>query len=487
MADFKKRADDLINNYRRDIEDIHKKYNPGISLPGEFSVTPADVNEDALRRQQESHNLNMEKTHKINPATGQWEPIKRTNSRTGFRGSANENYWLKQAQNQGLDVKSIDDVIALQKSLGVTADGKWGKASMAAYNAQVSRKPSPYVTGDFEQGQSGVVQESTQNRPRFLPEPFVPSEYKPGEHTQQKPRPRPANPSRRVNAVGTAQQRAGSNPIRGLSNYQSNGVLRDAIVGIGNLIDKKFITPVMQIETNNNAGPFNKRKYQQGGVMQPQDEEQAFVQYIAQIFGVKTQGDLKKVVQSLGKQGMQQLQTAFKQGVSPEQIRNQMGNNQQAQYAKHGARLCPEGTRLVFKAGGCMCQKMQDGGEAKKRFTAKPPIKKKNINPNDTIHIGGKPRDISGGKTKYPKLSNAEYRKLPSSKKVDVDLKDQAAGRSASKHRFGGIIQRFGKGGQMGGEFQDGIGMESFADKIVGRPSMKCGGKTRKKLVSKKK
>lgn len=486
MADFKKRADELISNYRRDIENIHRKYNPGVDIPGEFTGAAADTNEDTLKQQQEARSLSMEKTHKINPATGQWEPISKPYSRSGFKSSANENYWLRQAQNQGLDVKSIDDVIVLQKSLGVTADGKWGKASMAAYQAkQGGQKPSPYITGNFEQEQQSPTQEQTQSQFGFLPEPFVPGT----DYSKEKPVTQRPTSSSYADYVRNVDRNYGPGAaIRGLFSNMREGIRN----GQRNQIERQNERMQREYEQRQrrrmmkSGGAIN--RFQQGGQIQPQNEQEAFVQYIAQIFGVKTQEDLKKVVSQLGKQGMQQLQAAFKQGVSPEQIRNQMGNNQQAQYAKRGARICPDGTRLVFKAGGCMCQKMEEGGQTKKRFTAKPPIKKKTVNPNDTIHVNGKPRDISGGKTKYPKLSNSEYRKLPASKKTDVDLKDQATGRSVPQRRFGGLVQRFKKGGQMGGEFQDGIGMKSFVDTIVGRPAnMKCGGKTRKKLVAKKK
>lgn len=505
MADYRKQANDLILKFREDMRGIERRYaDPGVSLPGEYTVAPADSNEDALRQQQEAHSLEMEKTHRIDPATGQWVPIQQPYSRQGFRSSANENYWLNQAKKAGLNVNSIDDIIAIQKSLGVTADGKWGNASIAAYKAKNQSK-QPTQQKSTSQRREVSVNPDYYN-PNFLPGTYplhipVDSGQKPKTQPKQQPqqqsqRQQPTK-DRRAGAVGTPQQRAGGNPIRGVSNWQ-NGPIHDAVVSMGNGIANGFKGFVNWLDrsaannpnnTNRSINPNGYQRFQQGGAMQApaQDEQQAFVQYIAQIFGVKSQQDLKKVIQQLGEEGMKQLQAAFKQGVSPEQIRNQMGSNNQAQFARNGARICPDGTRLVFKTGGCMCQKMQDGGTTKKRFTSKPPIKKKGVNANDTIHVNGKPYDISGGKTKYPPLTKEGYRKLPASKKVDVDLKDQASGRSVPSRRFGGVIQRFKNGGQMGGEFQDGIGMRSFADQIVGRPKMKCGGKTKKRLVPKKK
>lgn len=473
MVDYKKQANDLISKFRADMKAINQKYaDPGVKIPGEYTVSPADSNEDTLRQQQEARSLEMEKTHMIDPTTGKWIPIQKPYSRQGFRSAANENYWLNQAKSAGLSVNSIDDVIALQKSLGVTADDKWGNASMAAYKAKNQSRQQP-------QQQTGIPY-------RLEPEKLElydwsnqkgVNEFAPGKQVSNpvnKPQQKSNPVYRRNNPTADKPYNHESRPTDNWADKMAWG-LSD---WIGNTFHKINSVPTM--------------KYQQGGAIQSQqapaqDEQQAFVQYIAQIFGVKTQQDLKKVVQQLGKEGMQQLQAAFKQGISPEQIRNQMGNNNQAQFARNGAKICPDGTRLVFKAGGCMCQKMQDGGSTKKRFTSKPPIKKKDINPNDTIHVNGRPHDISGGKTKYPPLTKDKYRRLPTSKKVDVDLKDQASGRSVPQRRFGGVIQRFGQGGQMGGEFQDGIGMRSFADQIVGRPKMKCGGRTKKRLVPKKK
>lgn len=226
--------------------------------------------------------------------------------------------------------------------------------------------------------------------------------------------------------------------------------------------------------------------YQQGGAVQ--NDQQAFVQYLAQIFGVQSEEELKNVIQKLGQEGIKQLEQSFKQGVPAEQVRNQMsGGGQQIPMARRGMRVCPEGTRLIFKNGGCMCKKMQAGSTTKKRFDKKAPIKKKHkIVDSDTIHIDGKPRDLSG-KTKYPKLTNKDYQDLKWEDKIRVELKEEASGRSAPQRKNGGLIRRFKDGGQMGGEFQTGIGAPSVIDYVVGRPKMKCGGKTKKKLVSRKK
>lgn len=344
----------------------------------------------------------------------------------------------------------------------------------------------------------------------------------------------------------------------------------------------------------NNEKPRNPVAMQSGGTVQ--NAQQKFIQFIADIFDITDDTQFRQVLEELGEEGLKQLETAFSQGMTPEQVKEQLNAKSNNVMYRNGGVICPEGQRLVFKNGGCLCQ--QKGGETPKRFgnkkplqkrninvndtihikgkpyditddgktgyqradtvlingmpavprkqdgylyfkeikgyapgksgyhrgTAysklvktdknggkinKKPLQKKNVNPNDTVHVNGKPYDITGtGKTGYPKLSKKQYRSLPPSKQSDVDLKDQARGRnegegtrggckgmkmcdggSAKKPRFcGGGKAKFANGGQMGGEYLTNPSNRSVVDSFVGRPStMKCGGKTKKRLVKKSK
>lgn len=223
----------------------------------------------------------------------------------------------------------------------------------------------------------------------------------------------------------------------------------------------------------------------QGGAMGTDDEEMKFRSYLAEAFDADSEETLNKIVKNLGKEGLQKVYMAFRRGIPAAQLKKQMN---QPTMARNGARLCPEGMKLIFRKGGCMCDKMEDGGKTS-RF-GKKPLQKKNVNPNDTIHYKGKAYDIKDGKTGYPKMTKEQYRKLPASEQEKISMKqwkegDIPIGCKGMRFKCGGKKKkRFGNGG----EFQDGIGMKSFADRYMGKPAeMKCGGKTKKKLVKKKK
>lgn len=93
--------------------------------------------------------------------------------------------------------------------------------------------------------------------------------------------------------------------------------------------------------------------------------QQAFIQYLAQKSGAKTEQELQKYIQSLGEEGLKQAQQEFMQIIQG-----------QAQRAEHGAKLqyfrklkkqCAEDEELVyFKKGGkvdCGCVKKNKTGD----------------------------------------------------------------------------------------------------------------------------
>lgn len=111
--------------------------------------------------------------------------------------------------------------------------------------------------------------------------------------------------------------------------------------------------------------------FQQGGQlnMNEQELQQAFIQFLAQKTGAKTQQELEQVIQQLGEDGLKKAYAEFMQ----------IMQQQQVQAAKFGAKInyirslrgqCPEGYELqYYKAGGQLCKKcmkkkaMQEGGD----------------------------------------------------------------------------------------------------------------------------
>lgn len=101
--------------------------------------------------------------------------------------------------------------------------------------------------------------------------------------------------------------------------------------------------------------------------MNEQQLQQAFIQFLAQKTGAKTQQELEAAIQQLGEQGLQQAYQEFMQ----------LMQDQQVQAAKFGAKLnyirglrghCPEGYELqYYKSGGQFCKKcmkkQQEGGK----------------------------------------------------------------------------------------------------------------------------
>lgn len=112
-----------------------------------------------------------------------------------------------------------------------------------------------------------------------------------------------------------------------------------------------------------NAPGYRVGRFQQGGQVSQQNAQQQFVAYIAEIFGIQNEAQLKQVVSKLGKQGIAQLQKAFQQGIPAEQVRKQMQGGTQS--AKQGARITKTGDFVpCAKCGGKAKKKrFGDGGE----------------------------------------------------------------------------------------------------------------------------
>ncbi len=121
--------------------------------------------------------------------------------------------------------------------------------------------------------------------------------------------------------------------------------------------------------TFRNGGRIN--KFQQGGSMDEQQQlQQAFLQYLAQQTGAKSQQELEQIIQQMGEDGLKQAYAQFVQAMQQQQI----------QAAKFGAKLnyirklngkCPEGMQMYYyKQGGRLCKKCIEmqarGGEVDK-------------------------------------------------------------------------------------------------------------------------
>lgn len=142
--------------------------------------------------------------------------------------------------------------------------------------------------------------------------------------------------------------------------------------------------------------------------MNEQELQQAFIQYLAQKTGAKSQQELEAVIQQLGEEGLKQAYAEFMQ----------MMQQQQVQAAKFGAKLnyikqlrgqCPEGYEMqYFKSGGQLCKKciakqksMQDGGEL-------------SSNPIDAFKCGSKmkkKKKAEGGNIEFDKCGKKMKKK----------------------------------------------------------------------------
>ena len=160
----------------------------------------------------------------------------------------------------------------------------------------------------------------------------------------------------------------------------------------------------------------NPSKKQQGGQlnMNEQELQQAFIQFLAQKTGAKTQQELEKVIQQMGEQGLKQAYAEFMQ----------MIQQQQVQAAKFGAKLnyirslrgqCPDGYELqYYKSGGQLCKKcirkqmMQEGGDVLQnpvdQFKCGRKIKKKKCEIGGMINM-----DKCGAKMKKKKCEDGGF------------------------------------------------------------------------------
>lgn len=151
--------------------------------------------------------------------------------------------------------------------------------------------------------------------------------------------------------------------------------------------------------------------------MNEQQLQQAFIQFLAQKTGAKTQQELEAAIQQLGDEGLKQAYAEFMQ----------LLQQQQVQAAKFGAKLnyikslkgqCPEGYEIsYYKVGGTICKKcMKKAQETNhsddpvEEFKCGRRMKKKRAEGGDITY------DKCGGKTKKKTKKKEEGGELNSTK-----------------------------------------------------------------------
>ena len=169
----------------------------------------------------------------------------------------------------------------------------------------------------------------------------------------------------------------------------------------------KFIDPKQFIKPT---------KKQQGGQlnMNEQELQQAFIQFLAQKTGAKTQQELEAAIQQLGEEGLKQAYAEFIQLIQQQQV----------QAAKFGAKInyikklrgqCPDGYELqYYKSGGQLCKKcmkkqvIQEGGNVPQdpidQFKCGRKMKKKKCEAGGTVDM-----DKCGAKMKKKKCENGGF------------------------------------------------------------------------------
>lgn len=91
--------------------------------------------------------------------------------------------------------------------------------------------------------------------------------------------------------------------------------------------------------------------------MNEQELQQAFIQFLAQKTGAKTQQELEQVIQQLGEDGLKQAYSEFMQLVQQQQVRAAKFGTK-LNYIKQLRGQCPDGYDIeYYKSGGNFCKK----------------------------------------------------------------------------------------------------------------------------------
>ena len=196
------------------------------------------------------------------------------------------------------------------------------------------------------------------------------------------------------------------------------------------------------------------------------NEQELQLAVIGYIMATKKQPKSEQEVQAIAQEVASMKQS------NPKQYQQLVQMGQQAQQQQAGAKvaalgsklnyikkikgLCPEGEELVYmKQGGrvCpVCQKKAEKAESGKKLKEMNEVQKfkaqkaqkgsKGIEKNDTIHHNKQVYDLTGKHKQFKKLTNKDYRNLPTEKQASVDNKDMMRAKDTEKKACGGKTKK---------------------------------------------
>lgn len=339
----------------------------------------------------------------------------------------------------------IDQVKEFQRVFGLTEDGKAGNNTLGMLADLQKRNPGMTISELIKREISGMMDgNNAVSTLEGAPQQDVPVTQTSADPLMEKYRgwlkhDLSSNP----NVKTTTYQDGTKSYLSGNFRYYNNGrVLNLQTKKMGTIAAPTGANKGFNINWDKRGGVLN--KYQQGGQMGNQEElQKAFMAFLVQDaqsqgIQIQTEEDFQSYIQQLGEEGLAAKQQEFMQKMQGGQMAR-LGAK--LQYYKSLKGSCPEGQEMVFfKEGGRICKacqgkKMEDGGQTpkkKKNAVEEFKSKRKHINTTDTIHHKGEVYDLTGKHKQYKKMDKKTYKKLPLSKKNDVDMKDLDAGRSVN-------------------------------------------------------
>ena len=201
--------------------------------------------------------------------------------------------------------------------------------------------------------------------------------------------------------------------------------------------------------------------------MNEQELQKAFVAFLiqdaeAQGLTIQSEEDMKNYIQQLGEEGYAAKQQEFMQKMQGTPSKKLGGH---LAYLNKLKGNCPDGEEMIYmKEGGRVCpkcvKKAKGGDKAKKIDPKKDAIsdfkeKRKAVNPNDTVHVGGKPKSLTNADgsrvdKRFPAYTNEDYKKDKNTKdgqkrrmKADLVSSEKCGGKTkknVKKHFIGGPL-----------------------------------------------
>lgn len=374
--------------------------------------------EDASAAQDEKDYMDAGYTYDINKG---W-----TKPATPAPKAFNEKHWLGRAKQFGFN--SIDEVKAWQQQNGLVADGMFGGNSEAKMLELQKAAENDPANNPYAGRMQGTTTRNAQQQ--------AASNYK-----------KPATSASSTTTNNTATSNTNSESKPG-SWMRSAAKVFEGATGLGKGLNNMFNTLAEWRETgwlqrNDSRQPMylqpgrttanmhknggNINKFAGGGKqMNEQQMQEAFVQFLiqdaqAQGIDIQSEEDMKAYVQQLGKEGLAAKQQEFMQRMQGTPSRKLGGH---LAYLNKLKGNCPDGEEMVYmENGGRVChkcvKKAKDGDKAKKIDPKKNAIsdfkeKRKAVNPNDTVHVGGKPKSLTNANgtrvdARFPAYTAKDY------------------------------------------------------------------------------